>query len=115
MRKLHKAALVVAAAGGLTAIGAGVSEAADYPVGYSGAAPAPAPGYPAPQYAAPAPAPAPAYQAPQQYAAPAPQYQAPQYAPAPAPQYQAPPQSAPVAAAATSRSEGTAAVSGPQQ
>ncbi|MGV9239251.1 hypothetical protein ACWDN9_24375, partial [Streptomyces nigra] len=86
MRKLHKAALVVAAAGGLTAIGAGVSEAADQPVGYSGAAPAPAPGYPAPQYAAPAPAPAPQYQAPPpQYAAPAPQYQAPQQYAAPAP------------------------------
>ncbi|MCF1599597.1 hypothetical protein L0P92_39510, partial [Streptomyces muensis] len=69
MRKLHKAALVVAAAGGLTAIGAGVSEAADYPVGYSGAAPAPAPEYPAPQYAP----------------APPPQYAAPQYAPAPPP------------------------------
>ena len=46
MRKIHKAALVVAAAGGLSAIGAGVSHADAYP-GYYGGAPA-APYYPAP-------------------------------------------------------------------
>ncbi|WP_407549343.1 hypothetical protein QOM21_09625 [Streptomyces sp. Pv4-95] len=43
MRKLQQVALIVAAAGGLTATGAGVS-IADVPVGYNGAAPqAPAP------------------------------------------------------------------------
>ncbi|MDF3146367.1 hypothetical protein PBV88_35355, partial [Streptomyces sp. T21Q-yed] len=113
MRKLHKAALVVAAAGGLTAIGAGVSEAADYyPAGYNGA-PAPAPEYPAPQYA---PAPAPYYAPPQYAPAPAPQYAPPQYAPAPAPQYAAPaPQyQAPQQAIAEARSTGTAQASAPQ-
>lgn len=41
MRKLHQVALVVAAASGLSAIGAGPS-VADAPVGYGGTAPAPA-------------------------------------------------------------------------
>ncbi|EGX60323.1 hypothetical protein SZN_08244 [Streptomyces zinciresistens K42] len=40
MRKLHQVALVVAAASGLSAIGAGPSVAGDMPAGYGGGAPA---------------------------------------------------------------------------
>ena len=40
MRKLHQVALVVAAASGLSAIGAAPSLAGETPVGYGGGAPA---------------------------------------------------------------------------
>ncbi|MGW1378199.1 hypothetical protein ACWD6P_28555 [Streptomyces sp. NPDC002446] len=50
MRKLKKAALVVAAAGGLTSIGAGIS-LADAPLAYNGAAPPPVPQSDTPQAA----------------------------------------------------------------
>ncbi|MEV0369264.1 hypothetical protein AB0I10_05495 [Streptomyces sp. NPDC050636] len=51
MRKLHQIALVFAAAGGLSAIGAGASFA-DAPAGYNGAAPPPVPQQDTPQAAA---------------------------------------------------------------
>ncbi|MFI9047574.1 hypothetical protein [Streptomyces sp. NPDC053427] len=51
MRKLHQVALIFAAAGGLSAIGAGIGNA-DAPVGYNGAVPPAAPQPDTPQTAA---------------------------------------------------------------
>ncbi|MFJ8671687.1 hypothetical protein [Streptomyces sp. NPDC093589] len=92
MRKLQQVALIVAAAGGLSAVTAGVSSA-DGPVGYNGAAPPAAPQQNAPQAAtwSASQATAHAYgsQAAPQQAAPqqaAPQSIAPQQAPQVSPQ-----------------------------
>ncbi|MFK0296194.1 hypothetical protein ACIQU6_37760 [Streptomyces sp. NPDC090442] len=89
MRKIQQLALIVAAAGGLSTIGAGVS-IADAPAGYNGVVPSSAPlptsPGPAPQAAAPAPAPGPQV-APQAAPRVAPEVEVPQvFAPQPAPQ-----------------------------
>ena len=55
MRKLHKAALIVAAASSLSAVGIGASQA-DAPAGRDNATPASVPDQPVAQAAAPAPA-----------------------------------------------------------